>query len=283
MIRIFNIFFKFKAYFLLIFLIIVSSFLLFHNNNIQIKQIRSNTILAIGYLQENFSDFFNLVWIPHILSIAQENNVLRKQNVILSEELSRLREASLENIRLKKLLEFKQSSKYNLVTAKVVGKSINLIRNYLTLNVGSNDGVNINMPVISEKGLVGKVISVSDNYCIAEILKSKNFKASVIIERSRVPGILNWNGGENLIISEVAKNLDIKVGDIVKTSEYSSIFPDNIEVGTVVAVSYDTGNLFQKVEVKSYVDFSTIEETFVLLYKPDSSRVVLENLIYEKE
>ena len=104
MIRIFNIFFKFKAYFLLIFLIIVSSFLLFHNNNIQIKQIRSNTILAIGYLQENFSDFFNLVWIPHILSIAQENNVLRKQNVILSEELSRLREASLENIRLKKLL-----------------------------------------------------------------------------------------------------------------------------------------------------------------------------------
>lgn len=283
MIRIFNIFFKFKAYFLLIFLIIVSSFLLFHNNNIQIKQIRSNTILAIGYLQENFSDFFNLVWIPHILSIAQENNVLRKQNVILSEELSRLREASLENIRLKKLLEFKQSSKYNLVTAKVVGKSINLIRNYLTLNVGSNDGVNINMPVISEKGLVGKVISVSDNYCIAEILKSKNFKASVIIERSRVPGILNWNGGENLIISEVAKNLDIKVGDIVKTSEYSSIFPDNIEVGTVIAVSYDTGNLFQKVEVKSYVDFSTIEETFVLLYKPDSSRVVLENLIYEKE
>ena len=283
MIRIFNIFFKFKAYFLLIFLIIVSSFLLFHNNNIQIKQIRSNTILAIGYLQENFSDFFNLVWIPHILSIAQENNVLRKQNVILSEELSRLREASLENIRLKKLLEFKQSSKYNLVTAKVVGKSINLIRNYLTLNVGSNDGVNINMPVISEKGLVGKVISVSDNYCIAEILKSKNFKASVIIERSRVPGILNWNGGENLIISEVAKNLDIKVGDIVKTSEYSSIFPDNIEVGTVVAVSYDTGNLFQKVEVKSYVDFSTIEETFILLYKPDSSRVVLENLIYEKE
>ncbi|HQJ74515.1 MAG TPA: rod shape-determining protein MreC [Bacteroidota bacterium] len=283
MIRIFNIFFKFKAYFLLIILIIVSSFLLFQNNNIQIKQIRSNTILAIGYLQENFSDFFNMIWIPHILSIAEENNVLRKQNVILSEELSRLREASLENIRLKKLLEFKQSSKYNLVTAKVVGKSINLIRNYLTLNVGSDDGVNINMPVISEKGLVGKVISVSDKYCIVEILKSKNFKASVIIERSRVPGILNWNGGENLIISEVAKNLDIRVGDIVKTSEYSSIFPDNIEVGTVVAVSYDTGNLFQKVEVKSYVDFSTIEETFVLLYKPDSSRVILEKLIYEKD
>jgi len=283
MIRIFNIFFKFKAYFLLIILIIVSSFLLFQNNNIQIKQIRSNTILAIGYLQENFSDFFNMIWIPHILSIAEENNVLRKQNVILSEELSRLREASLENIRLKKLLEFKQSSKYNLVTAKVVGKSINLIRNYLTLNVGSDDGVNINMPVISEKGLVGKVISVSDKYCIVEILKSKNFKASVIIERSRVPVILNWNGGENLIISEVAKNLDIRVGDIVKTSEYSSIFPDNIEVGTVVAVSYDTGNLFQKVEVKSYVDFSTIEETFVLLYKPDSSRVILEKLIYEKD
>lgn len=283
MIRFFNIFFRFKEYLILIFLVLVSLVLLYQNNNIQIKQIRSNTILAIGFFQENFSSFFNAVWIPHIISISDENTILRKNNVVLSEEISRLREASLENIRLKNLLEFKSNSRYDLKIAKVVGKSLNLLRNYLTLNIGSDDGVMVNMPVISDKGLVGKVISVSNKYCIAEILKSKNSRTSVIVERSRISGILTWNGGNNLLLSEVAKNLDIKTGDIIKTSEYSSIFPENIEVGVVVGISYDTGNLFQKVEIKSFVDFAALEEVFVLLHSSDSARINLENKTLNKE
>jgi rod shape-determining protein MreC len=283
MIRFFNIFFKFKEYLILVFLVLVSLVMLYQNNNIQIKQIRSNTILAIGFFQENFSSFFNSIWIPHIISISEENTMLRRNNIVLTEEISRLREASLENFRLKNLLEFKQNSKYDLKIAKVVGKSLNLLRNYLTLNIGTDDGVQVNMPVISDKGLAGKIISVSNKYCIAEILKSKSFKASVINERSRVSGILSWNGGNNLLLSEVAKNLDIKNGDIIKTSEYSSIFPENIEVGVVTGVSYDTGNLFQKVEIKSFVDFASLEEVFVMLHQSDSSRIILETKIIDKE
>lgn len=283
MIRFFNIFFRFKEYLILVVLVIVSLFLLYQNNNIQIKQIRSNTILAIGFFQENFSSFFNAIWIPHIISISEENGILRKNNAILNEELSRLREAGLENIRLKNLLEFKQSSKYEIKYAKVVGKSLNLLRNYLTLNVGSDDGVQINMPVITDKGLAGKVISISGKYSIVEILKSKNFKASVIDERSRVSGILTWSGGSNLLLSEVAKNLDVKVGDIIKTSAYSSIFPENIEVGVVTGISYDTGNLFQKIEVRSFVDFASIEEVFVMIYHKDTEKSDLENNLIENE
>lgn len=180
MIRFFNIFFKFKEYLIFLILVLVSLFLLYQNNNIQIKQIRSNTILAIGFFQENFSSFFDAIWIPHIISISDENTILRNNNVILTDEISRLREASLENIRLKNLLEFKQNSTYELRIAKVVGKSLNLIRNYLTLNIGSDNGVQVNMPVISDKGLAGKIISVSNKYSIAEILRSKSFKAGVI-------------------------------------------------------------------------------------------------------
>ncbi len=283
MIRFFNIFFRFKEYLILVVLVIVSLFLLYQNNNIQIKQIRSNTILAIGFFQENFSSFFNAIWIPHVISISEENGILRKNNAILNEELSRLREAGLENIRLKSLLEFKQSSKYEIKYAKVVGKSLNLLRNYLTLNLGSDDGVQMNMPVITDKGLAGKVISLSGKYSIVEILKSKNFKASVIDERSRVSGILTWSGGSNLLLSEVAKNLDVKVGDIIKTSAYSSIFPENIEVGVVTGISYDTGNLFQKIEVRSFVDFASIEEVFVMIYHTDTEKSDLENNLIENE
>ena len=126
MVRFFNIFFKFKEYLIFIVLVLASLFLLYQNNNIQIKQIRANTVLAIGFFQENFSSFFNAIWIPHIISVSEENTMLRRNNIILTEEISRLREASLENIRLKNLLEFKQNSKFDrLLTTAIKNKMIN--------------------------------------------------------------------------------------------------------------------------------------------------------------
>ena len=283
MVRFFNVFLKFKEYFVLFILVSFSLLLLYQNNNIQIKQIRSNTVFAMGFLQEKFSGLFRVIWIPHLIAIAEENDMLRKSNIALTEEISKLREASLEIVRLKKMLDFKQGTKYELKIASVVGKSMNLVRNHFTLNIGSEDGVELNMPVISEKGLVGKIINVSNQYSIVEILKSKTFRVSAINERSRVSGILLWNGGDKLFLTEVAKTLDIKVGDIIKTSKYSSIFPEDIEIGVISNISYDTGNLFQQIEVTSYVNFSTIEEVFVLLHRPSLSRIELEQQMAEKD
>jgi rod shape-determining protein MreC len=283
MIRLFNVFLKFKEYFVLFVLVSISLFLLYQNNNVQIKRIRSNTVLAIGFIQEKFSNLFDVIWIPHLISIAEENDLLRKNNIALTEEISKLREASLEIVRLKKMLDFKQNSKYDLKIASVVGKNINLVRNYFALNIGSEDGVELYMPVVSEKGLIGKIINVSDKYSIVEILKSKSIRVSVINERSRISGILLWNGGDKLLLTEVAKTLDMKIGDIIKTSKYSSIFPEGIEVGMISDIIYDTGNLFQQIEVTSFIDFPTVEEVFVLLHKSDSSRVVLEQQMVKKE
>jgi len=139
------------------------------------------------------------------------------------------------------------------------------------------------MPVVSEKGLVGKIINVSDQYSIVEIIKSKSCRVSVMNERSRISGILVWNGGDKLLITEVAKTLDMKIGDVIKTSKYSSIFPEDIEVGVISDIVYNTGNLFQYIEVTSYVNFSNIEEVFVLLYRSSLSRIILEQQMVEKE
>ena len=283
MIRFFSVFLKFKEYFVLFVLVSICLILLYQNNNIQIKKIRSNTVLAIGFIQEKFSVLFNVIWIPHLIFIAEENNLLRKNNIALTEEISRLREASLEIVRLKKMLDYKQYSKHDLKIASIVGKNMNLVRNYFTLNVGTDDGVELNMPVISEKGLVGKIINVSDQYSIVEIIKSKSCRVSVMNERSRISGILVWNGGDKLLITEVAKTLDMKIGDVIKTSKYSSIFPEDIEVGVISDIVYNTGNLFQYIEVTSYVNFSNIEEVFVLLYRSSLSRIILEQQMVEKE
>jgi rod shape-determining protein MreC len=277
--KIFNFFLRFREYFILFIAICISLSLISQNNNTQIKQIRSSSIQILGFLQENFSSFFNSIWIPHIISISKENKLLREYNLNLSEEVSRLREASLENLRLRSLLNFKQQSKYNLVSAKVVAKSLILARNFITLDVGSDDGISLNMPIITDKGLVGKVVTVSKNYSQGQVLKNKDFKASVINERSRVNGILAWEGGEDFVLEEVAKNLDVKTGDLIITSDFSSVFPPKIPVGVVTNINYNTGNLFQHIQIKSNVDINTLEEVFVLIFPPDTSRASFEHNI----
>jgi rod shape-determining protein MreC len=277
--KVINFFLRFKEYLILIILIIISLFLIYQNNNYQLKQIRASSVQVIGFLQENFSSFFNSIWIPHILSISKENALLHEYNLVLSEEVSRLREASLENVRLRTLLNFRQRSPFNLVSAKVVGKSLS----FITIDIGSENGIDINMPIITDKGLVGKVITVAKNYSLGQILKNRDFRASIINERSRVSGILAWEGGENFVFQEVAKNLDVKLGDLVITSEFSSIFPPRIPVGIVSGLNYNTGNLFQHIQIKSTVDLNTIEEVFIILCPPDTNRIFFENNIFKKE
>jgi rod shape-determining protein MreC len=280
--RIFNFFLRFREYFVLFLTISISLALISQNNNIQIKQIRSSSVQILGFLQENFSSVFNTIWIPHILSISKENRLLREHNLILSEEVSRLREASLENLRLRALLNFKQQSKFDLRSSKIVGKSLTLARNFITLDLGSDDGIQVNMPIVTDKGLVGKIVMVSKNYSQGQILKNKDFKASAIDERSRVSGIFAWDG-EDFIVEEVAKNHDIKLGDLIITSDYSSIFPSKIPIGIVSNISYNTGNLFQRIQIKSNVDLNTLEEVFILIYPPDSNRVAFDNNIIKKD
>jgi rod shape-determining protein MreC len=277
--KVFNFFLRFKEYLILIVIIFISLILIYQNNNFQLKQIRASSVQVIGFLQENFSSFFNAIWIPHIISISKENTLLHEYNLVLSEEVSRLREASLENVRLRTLLNFKQSSSYNLVSAKVVGKSLS----FITLDIGSDNGIDVNMPIITDKGLVGKVVTVAKNYSLGQILKNRDFRASIINERSRVNGILAWEGGENFVFQEVAKNLDVKIGDLVITSEFSSIFPSKIPVGIVAGITYNTGNLFQHIQIKSTVDLNTIEEVFVILCPADTNRIFFEYNTYRKE
>jgi rod shape-determining protein MreC len=272
---------RFREYIILVILIISSLILISQNNNQQLKQIRSSSIQALGYLQENFSIFFKVIWIPRILNLNQENTLLRESNIILSEEVSRLREASLENIRLRNLLNFKQTSKFDLLFAKIVGKSLTLLRNHITLDIGSNSGVQVNMPIITDKGLVGKIVAVSSGYSIGQILRNKDFKASAIDERSRIPGIVGWDGSDNFQLNEVAKNLDIKPGDLLLTSEFSSIFPPNIPIGVVSIVINNTGNLFQSIQITSNVDFNTLEEVFVVKTVPDTARTNFETRFFE--
>lgn len=275
--RIVNIIIEFKEYFILLLLILISLILLALNDNPQIKQIRSYTVGLIGVAQNTLTLF------PNIFNIKKENEILRQLNVTLSDEVSRLREAKLENVQLRRLLKFKEESTYKLITADVIGKSLYLLRNTITLNAGHADSVRGNMPIITEQGIVGRIIATSANYSIGQILFNKDFRTSVKIQRSRVDGILAWAGGDYLLMKNVSKKQDVKVGDLVITSEYSKIFPSNFKVGLVTKVTENPISLFKDIQIEPSVDFARLEQVFIIQTLPDTQRVYLEYKLSERK
>lgn len=270
--RLYNLFLHFREYVLLAGLVVLSFILLSLNDKPQVKRIRTIATVAMGVVQNQLS------FIPRYFQLKGENEALRRVNVELADEASRLREAKLENIRLHSLLGLKTRSSEPLIAANVVSKNLTLLRNSLTLDVGTADGAKPSMPVLSESGLVGVVIAASENYSIANILWNTDFRASAKVQRSRVDGILAWDG-QNLILKNIAKTLDVKPGDLLVTSDYSSTYPPDIRIGLISSVREEPGSLFREVIVAPSVDFIRLEQVFVLAAVPDSERVALENKV----
>ena len=265
-----------KEYIIFSALILVSIILIFQNDNLQIRFIRAIAVNVIGTIQSGFSI------IPNVFELEKENKTLRETNINISKELSLLKEAKLENLRLNSMLEFKLRTNYRIVTGKIIGKTLIQTRNNITINIGENDSVKTGMPVITDKGLVGKIVAVSGNYSIAQILLNKDLKVSAKDQRSRVDGIISWDGEQNKIqLKNVSKSADVLVGDVIITSEYSNSFPAGLPIGFVTAVG-TIDNLFKKVDIEPFVNFENLEEVFVLKFLTDEERKDLEKKFNEK-
>lgn len=272
--RLYNLLLLFKEYLILSALVVVSFIFLSLNDNPQVKTLRSISAVFLGLAQDQLS------FIPTYLRLKSENELLRRVNVELADEASQLREAKLENLRLRQLLGLKERFPFSFVPANVVSKNLTLLRNSLTLNVGEADGVRVSMPVMNDGGLVGVVVSSSAHYSIVNILLNTDFRASAKVQRSRVDGILAWDGTE-LTLKNIAKTLDVKVGDVVNTSDYSSTYPAGIRIGLITGITEEPGSLFKHVVIAPSVDFVKLEEVFVITAVPDSEKTFLEGTMSE--
>ncbi|HTP78962.1 MAG TPA: rod shape-determining protein MreC [Bacteroidota bacterium] len=273
--RIYDVLFLFKEYVLLATLVLLSIGMIALNDNVQVRRIRTVATVAFGVVEDRLS------FIPAYFGLRSENALLRRINVSLADEASQLREEKLENIRLRQLLGLKQRSSYPLTAAEIVSKNLTLLRNTLTLDAGRLDGIEPLMPVVGDGGLVGLVTDVSDHFSVVNILWNTDFRVSAKIQRSRVDGIVAWDG-RTLALRNVAKTRDVVPGDVVLSSEYSSSFPPDIRIGIVSDVQIQEGALFKTVTVMPTVDFVKLEEVFVMDYLPDEERSDLEQEAKQK-
>lgn len=201
--------------------------------------------------------------------IRVENQALRKRGAELMLENSELKEALLENQRLRKLLDFKLQSQLALTSAKVIGKQESGFVNSIILDVGKADNIVKDMAIVTAQGLVGKIFRVAENHSTAELLLDRNFRVGAMVQRSRVGGIIKWIEGDKVIMSEVPKRSDIKPGDVVITSGLSSIFPGGLKIGKIENIEEERQGLFMKISVEPAVDFTKLEEVFIITdHKP---------------
>lgn len=186
-----------------------------------------------------------------------------------------MRESAIENSRLRRMIEFKQTTNYPLVPADVVGKSIIEMRNFLTLNRGSKDSILYGMPVRTDAGLVGTIIGTSENYSIVELITNRNVKISARIIRTGVDGIALWDGSNNFTLNNIPESFDVTQGDYVVTSEYSNKYPSGIPFGEITHVEKDPSSLFKKITITPFANISTLEQVFIVKYQADPERIQL--------
>ena len=248
---------NFKEYIVLVVLIILSLLTISLNRSPEVKNFKALAFGSFATVTSVVSDITN------IAKIKSENSRLRRVNAELMLQVNRLREYGIQNSELKDLLALKDSIDYPLISGMVVSKTLTTSQSSFTLNVGKNDGVKPGMPVINDRGLIGIVYDTSDDFCIVRTLQNIDVKITVKDERSRIDGIMKWDG-DNLVIINIPKTYDVKSGDRIITSDISTIVPVPLPIGIVSGITNVSTGIFNEANVQPFVDFNNVENVFVI-------------------
>jgi rod shape-determining protein MreC len=254
-----------KDYILTGFLLVIATALLVTRHDGGMNTTRVLAITTMSYLEQPLSSI-------RIYRKALQTNVeLHRENVLLLDELSRLRSANEEIETLRSMLEFKStySGTGELIAVRVVGKNITGYRNTITINAGQRQGVIVGMPVVNANGLVGRVVLSAADYAQIMPMQNSLFRTSASVQGLRAYGILSWVGsGDGLVLKYVPKTIEVPIGSIVETSSFSNQFPANIPIGTVSRTEPEPGLDTQLIYVNPFTDLNRIAEAFVLKFNP---------------
>jgi rod shape-determining protein MreC len=217
------------------------------------------------------------IYLPLVNSLHKLNSLfdLKEKNQILSEKLSEhtIRITELEN----KLVEIENSKiyyetgNYNHLLADIVGFKGEFKERCLIINKGKKNNIKIDYPIISNDGIVGKIISVSQNYSIVLPVDHSRFMLGVMSKRNHLQGIMKSDIFGNSYMTLIKPGSDIRVGDIIVTSQISSVFPKGFPVGEVIKLIENPAEVFMSAKIQIFINPSELDQAVVLLYEKDKS------------
>lgn len=190
--------------------------------------------------------------------VLSENRKLRAEN-------NGLRDLQHDNDHLRQVLGYRERSSFRLVPALVLGHDAGVWWSTIKINRGSADGITSDMPVITDKGLVGKITAVSSNLSEVLLVTDENCKVAAKVEGTKEQGISAGSrdpAGE-LRLTFLSKLADLQPGQKVYTAGVSGgIFPSGIALGTVK--SFHARELDGEAILEPSADLGSLEEVFVV-------------------
>jgi rod shape-determining protein MreC len=202
--------------------------------------------------------------------LSEQYEILKDRVAQLEQQQLEMDEVIRENQRLKRLLDFKEEKDDFLVEGvRITGKNPGNWFNTMTIDKGSNHGVIVNMAVINDQGLIGRVIETGGNWATVRTIVDGQSSVSAIIERTRDNGMVK---GNNTLIFEdglcrminLPLDSDVVVGDRVITSGLGEIFPKGIPIGEVIEVLDEERDMYKTAIIRPDVDFMRLEEVLII-------------------
>lgn len=259
---------RYNAIFWFVLFFSVSIIFAVRNNNYQKASFVNSSNVMVGSFYKEINSW------KSYLSLGEMNENLASENAQLRKRLQAYTLADTSNTGVH-LVDSIEANRYAFIVASVANNSVHQKSNYLTLDKGSNDGVEKGMGVITSNGVVGIIINTSSHFSTVQSLLHPDTKVSVTLDSSKVFGSLVW--GNNIdprlaMVRDIPNHINVKKGEKVFTSGYS-LFPAGIQVGRIVETGIISGESFLDLRILLSTNFSNLNHVYI----------VKDNLIEEKQ
>ncbi|EAT14230.1 rod shape-determining protein MreC [Desulfuromonas acetoxidans] len=198
-----------------------------------------------------------------LIHVREENIALKEQLRQEQGHLAHLREIELENQRLKQLLGFLENTELPAIPARVIAVDASSWFRTITIDKGTDNGLDEGMPVVVAEGIVGRTIKCAAHTSRVLLVIDASSEVAVLVQHNRTRGIARGQGAQ-LTLEYALRSHDVALGDTVVTSGTGGVFPKGLPVGTISNIVKHDYGLFQTLELTPSVDFARLEDVLIL-------------------
>ncbi len=226
----------------------------------------TNTLASLQSGVSKVASPFNHAWeyVNNIGHLKTENERLKDEVVSLKQQIITMQTMEKENERLRKLVGFKEKTHYSTLPARVIGRYSSNWQLILVIDKGSKDGISKNMPVMVGEGLVGQIVKVSSSAAQVQLITDRKSGVAAQLINSGETGVVEGQVTGELVMNYIAKDVVVSKNELILTSGLGGVFPKGLFIGTVYEVKETPYGLYKDVRVKSYVNFSELEEVLII-------------------
>ncbi len=249
--------------------------------------------IALGFTIQSHSyhhsKFFNSSsWISgslyQISTDISSYFTLRTENKILLDENKRLRYILFNTNRSDSTAIDTAQVNYAIISGSVIKNNFNSPRNYITINKGAKHGIRQDMGVITSQGILGIVEDTSSKFAMVQSILNTKSNINAKIQNTNFFGSLIWDGKSYTTVQliDIPRLVPLKVGDTIVTGAMSSIFPENIPIGTIKAFDLNTSQSFYQIDVTLFNNMADIKSIYVISNKDKAEILELQSRITDE-